>query len=70
MTTPVINAIINFSTGAGFASPMILDAGILGVNALADSASPAITVDVSSQVDSVKTNRGRTALADVFRLAQ
>jgi hypothetical protein len=67
MTIPVINAIINFSTGAGFASPMILDAGILGVNALADSASPAITVDVSSQVDSVKTNRGRTALADVFQ---
>lgn len=67
MTIPVINAIINFSTGAGFASPMIFDAGILGVNALADSASPAITVDVSSQVDSVKTNRGRTALADVFQ---
>jgi hypothetical protein len=67
MTTPVINAIINFSTGAGFASPMIFDAGILGVNALADSASPAITVDVSNQVDSVKTNRGRTALADVFQ---
>jgi len=67
MTVPVINAIINFSTGAGFASPMIFDAGILGVNALADSASPAITVDVSSQVDSVKTNRGRTALSDVFQ---
>ena len=67
MTIPVINAIINFSTGAGFASPMILDAGILGVNVLADSGSPAITVDVSSQVDSVKTNRGRTALADVFQ---
>jgi len=65
MTIPVINAIINFSTGAGFASPMIFDAGILGVNALADST--AVTVDVSGQVDSVKTNRGRTALSDVFQ---
>lgn len=65
MTIPVINAIINFSTGAGFASPMILDAGILGVNALADST--AVVVDVSNQVDSVKTNRGRTAQADVFQ---
>jgi hypothetical protein len=65
MSIPVINAIINFSTGAGFASPMILDSGVLGVNALADST--AVTVDVSNQVDSVKTNRGRTALSDVFQ---
>jgi hypothetical protein len=65
MTVPVINAIINFSTGAGFASPMILDSGVLGVNALADSTS--VTVDVSSLVDSIKTTRGRTALSDVFQ---
>lgn len=65
MTLPVINAIINFSTGAGFASPMILDSGVLGVNALADST--AVTVDVSDLVDSIKTNRGRTALSDVFQ---
>jgi hypothetical protein len=64
MTLPVINAIINFSTGAGFASPMILDSGVLGVNALADTT--AVTVDVSSLVDSVKTTRGRTALSDLF----
>ena len=65
MTIPVINAIINFSTGAGFASPMILDSGVLGVNALADST--AVTVDVSSLVDSIKTNRGRTALSEIFQ---
>jgi len=65
MTLPVINAIINFSTGAGFASPMILDSGVLGVNALADST--AVTVDVSNLVDSIKTNRGRTALSDIFQ---
>jgi hypothetical protein len=65
MTLPVINAIINFSTGAGFASPMILDSGVLGVNALADTTS--VSVDVSNLVDSIKTNRGRTALSDVFQ---
>ena len=65
MTIPVINAIINFSTGAGFASPMIIDSGVLGVNALADTG--AITVDVSDLVDSIRTNRGRTALSDVFQ---
>ena len=65
MTIPVINAIINFSTGAGFASPMILDSGVLGVNALSDST--AVTVDVSNQVDSIRTTRGRTALSDIFQ---
>ena len=65
MTIPVINAIINFSTGAGFASPMILDSGVLGINALADST--AVTVDVSNLVDSVRTTRGRTALSDIFQ---
>jgi hypothetical protein len=65
MAIPVINAIINFSTGAGFASPMIFDSGVLGVNALADST--AVTVDVSNLVDSIKTTRGRTALSDVFQ---
>ena len=65
MTIPVINAIINFSTGAGFASPMILDSGVIGVNALADTT--AVTVDVSNQVDSIRTTRGRTALSDIFQ---
>jgi hypothetical protein len=65
MAIPVINAIINFSTGAGFASPMILDAGVLGVNALADTTS--VTVDVSDLVDSIKTTRGRSATADLFQ---
>jgi len=65
VTIPVINAIINFSTGAGFASPMILDSGVLGVNALADTT--AVTVDVSNQVDSIRTTRGRTALSDIFQ---
>jgi len=65
MTIPVINAIINFSTGAAFASPMIIDAGIIGVNALADST--AVVVDVSNVVDTIRTTRGRTANSDVFQ---
>ena len=44
---------------------MILDSGVLGINALADST--AVTVDVSNLVDSIKTNRGRTALSDIFQ---
>ena len=44
---------------------MILDSGVLGVNALADTT--AVTVDVSNLVDSVRTSRGRTALSEIFQ---
>jgi hypothetical protein len=65
MAVPVINAIINFSTGPSFAQAFILDQGILDTNVLADSA--AVIVDVSNQVDSVRTARGRNVLADQFQ---
>jgi hypothetical protein len=65
MTVPVINAVINFSTGPAFAQAMILGSGILGTNILADSA--AIIVDVSDVVDSIETKRGRNPQADQFQ---
>ena len=65
MTIPVINAVINFSTGPSFAQAMILDQGILGTNVLADSA--AVIVDVSDQVNNVEIIRGRNAQADQFQ---
>ena len=65
MPIPVINAIINFSTGPSFAQAMIIDQGILGTNVLADAAS--VIVDVSNQVNRIETNRGRTALSDQFQ---
>ena len=65
MTIPVINAVINFSTGPSFAQAMILDSGILGTNILADSA--AVIVDVSDVVDSIETKRGRNPQADQFQ---
>jgi hypothetical protein len=65
MPVPTINAIINFSTGPGFAQAMILDTGLLDTNTLADSA--AVIVDVSDKVNRVETKRGRTALSDQFQ---
>jgi hypothetical protein len=65
MTVPVVNAIINFSTGPSFAQAMILGSGILDTNILGDSAS--IIVDVSNRVNRIETNRGRTALSDQFQ---
>ena len=65
MTLPIINAVINFSTGPSFAQAMILDSGILGTNILADAAS--VIVDVSDVVDSIETKRGRNLQADQFQ---
>jgi hypothetical protein len=65
MTVPIVNAVINFSTGPAFAQAMILDQGILGTNVLADSA--AVIVDVSNRINRIETNRGRTALSDLFQ---
>jgi hypothetical protein len=65
MAVPTINAILNFSTGPSFAQAMILDTGILDTNILADAT--AVIVDVSNQVDYVKTQRGRNALSDQFQ---
>ena len=65
MTQPTLNAVINFSTGPGFAQAMILDQGLLGTNVLADATS--VIVDVSSQVDRVEISRGRNAQADQFQ---
>jgi len=65
MTLPVVNAVINFSTGPSFAQSFILDLGILDTNVLADSA--AVIVDVSNVVDTIQTNRGRNPQADQFQ---
>ena len=65
MTVPVINAVINFSTGPSFAQAFIIGEGILGTNILADAA--AVIVDVSNVVDSVSIKRGRNPQADEFQ---
>jgi len=65
MTVPVINAIINFSTGPSFAQTMVLGSGILGTNILGDAQS--LIVDVSDVVDGITTTRGRNAQADLFQ---
>ena len=65
MTVPVINAIINFTTGPSFAEVLILDTGILGTNVL--SGTDYVVVDVSNKINRIETNRGRTALSDQFQ---
>jgi hypothetical protein len=65
MAVPVVNAIINFSTGPSFAQTLILDSGILDTNVLGDAT--AVIVDVSDLVNNIQTTRGRNALSDQFQ---
>jgi hypothetical protein len=65
MSKPTVNVIINFSTGAGFGNPFILDQSKIGsLDVLADATS--LIVDVSNQVDSISTNRGRQLSTEQF----
>jgi hypothetical protein len=65
VAVPTINATINFSTGPVFAAAMQINIGKLGINVLGSPGG--VVVDVSSQVDSIQTTRGRNALADQFQ---
>jgi hypothetical protein len=65
MTTPTLNAIINFSTGPSFAQTLVLGSGILDTNILGDGNS--VIVDVSNQVDQISTRRGRDVQSDQFQ---
>jgi len=65
MAVPVVNAVINFSTGPSFAQAFIIGEGIFGTNVFADSS--AVIVDVSDRVNSIQTNRGRNPVADEFQ---
>jgi len=65
MAVPVVNAVINFSTGPSFAQAAIIGSAVYGTNVFADSA--AVIVDVSDRVNMIQTNRGRTALSDQFQ---
>jgi hypothetical protein len=65
MAVPVVNAIINFSSGPSFAQAFIIGSGVFGTNVFADST--AVIVDVSDRVNTIQTNRGRNALVDEFQ---
>lgn len=65
MAVPTINAVLNFSTGPATAQAMQIDIGQIGINVFADAV--AVIVDVSDQVNYIKTNRGRNAQSDQFQ---
>jgi hypothetical protein len=67
MTRPVINVVIDFSTGASFGYPFVIGTSTLdGAEVLSDSPA-SLVVDVSNLIDSVQTNRGRQISSELFQ---
>jgi hypothetical protein len=67
VTRPVINVIIDFSTGASFGYPFIIGTSELGgADVLSDSAA-SLVVDVSNLLDTVQTTRGRNISSEQFQ---
>ena len=65
MALPTVKVVVNFSSGASFGQTMVLGSGILDQDVLGDAA--ALIVDVSSQVQSINTVRGRNLLTEQFQ---
>ena len=65
MAAPSVVVVFDFSSGATFGYPFILDQGILGTNTLADP--NALTVDISDQVSKININRGYNLLQEEFQ---
>lgn len=65
MPLPTVKVVVNFGSGASFGQTMVLGTGILDQDVLGDAA--ALIVDVSAQVQSVNTVRGRNLLTEQFQ---
>ena len=67
MTRPVINVIIDFSTGASFGYPFIIGTSEIGGGDVLSDSATSLVVDVSNLLDSVNTNRGRNISSEQFQ---
>jgi hypothetical protein len=65
VAAPTVVVVFDFTSGATFGYPFILDQGILGTNTLADAT--ADTVDISNQVTAININRGYNLLQEEFQ---
>ena len=65
MATPTLVVTFDFSSGASFGNPLLLDQGILDTNVLADAT--ALVVDISNQINNVSIRRGYNLLQEQFQ---
>ena len=65
-TAAVVKALVRFATGPSFGPPLILDGALTPLNTgvLADAA--VSELDITSFIQSITTNRGRSRILDTF----
>lgn len=68
MAAPVVNALINFSTGPSFGPTAVIGYAVFGTAVFGTSS--AVIVDVSAQVANIDLKRGRNPLANQFQTGQ
>lgn len=67
MALPVLNISLDFSSGATFGNPFILDSSILnGTDILSDSSTPALIVDLTDSTRRISIKRGRNINRDAY----
>jgi hypothetical protein len=67
MSLPVLNISLNFSSGATFGNPFILNSSTLGgTDVLSDSTSPALILDLTDSTRSISIKRGRNVGRDTY----
>ena len=67
MALPVLNISLDFSSGATFGNPFILNSSVLnGTDVLSESSTPAIIVDLTDSTRRISIKRGRNVNRDAY----
>jgi hypothetical protein len=66
MALPVLNVSLNFSSGATFGNPFILDSSMLDFDILAEAGATSLIVDLTDKTRSISIKRGRNVNRDVY----
>ena len=66
MALPVLNVSLNFSSGATFGNPFILNSSMLDFDVLAEAGATSLIVDLTDTTRSISIKRGRNVNRDVY----
>lgn len=66
MALPVLNVSLNFSSGATFGNPFILDSSLLGSDVLSEAGTSSLVADLTSSTKNISIKRGRNINRDTY----
>jgi hypothetical protein len=66
MALPVLNVSLNFSSGATFGNPFILDTSMLGFDVLSETGASSLIVDLTNTTRNISIKRGRNINRDTY----